>query len=89
FTWTGWDYLGENGIGVVKYADDAGAGEASFSTGFPGLTEWCGDIDITGFRRPVSYYREIVFGLRTEPYIAVQRPENHGKQIAVATPWSW
>ena len=35
---------------------------------------WCGDIDITGHRRPASYYREIVFGLRTEPYIAVQPP---------------
>ncbi|SFR84512.1 Glycosyl hydrolases family 2, sugar binding domain [Agromyces sp. CF514] len=89
FTWTGWDYLGETGIGVVKYADDGARGQASFATGFPGLTAWCGDLDITGFRRPASYYREIVFGLRSEPYIAVQRPEHHGKDIAVATPWAW
>ncbi|WP_394551956.1 glycoside hydrolase family 2 TIM barrel-domain containing protein [Agromyces sp. MMS24-JH15] len=89
FTWTGWDYLGETGIGVVKYDDDGARGQASFATGYPGLTAWCGDLDLTGFRRPASYYREIVFGLRAEPYIAVQRPEHHGKPIAVATPWAW
>ena len=33
---------------------------------YPWLTAWCGDIDITGHRRPVSYYREIVFGLRDD-----------------------
>ena len=31
---------------------------------YPWLLAWCGDIDITGHRRPASYYREIVFGLR-------------------------
>ncbi|MFJ9390783.1 glycoside hydrolase family 2 TIM barrel-domain containing protein [Nocardioides sp. NPDC101246] len=89
FTWTGWDYLGETGIGITKYADDPEAGIASFSTGYPGLTAWCGDLDITGHRRTVSYYRETVFGLRDEPYLAVFRPEHHGKEIALATPWSW
>jgi beta-galactosidase len=38
--------------------------------------------------RPQSYYREIVFGLRSEPYLAVQRPEHHGA-VAAGTPWSW
>jgi len=88
FTWTGWDYLGETGIGVVQYAEGAETA-TGFSTGFPGLTAWSGDIDITGERRPVSFWRETVFGLRSEPYIAVHRPEHHGKAIAVSTPWSW
>ncbi|MFB2554409.1 glycoside hydrolase family 2 TIM barrel-domain containing protein [Herbiconiux liangxiaofengii] len=94
FTWTGWDYLGETGLGTVRYAqpvgeaDDASA-SGSFSGGFPELTAWCGDIDIAGTRRPVSYFRETVFGLRSEPYIAVDRPEFHDTPIAVATPWSW
>ncbi|MFJ8194111.1 glycoside hydrolase family 2 TIM barrel-domain containing protein [Streptomyces sp. NPDC096094] len=88
FTWTGLDYLGETGIGVVKYADSAD-GSQGFSTPYPGLTAYCGDLDLTGHRRPVSYYREIVFGLRTEPYIAVRRPERHGVPVAMATPWSW
>ncbi|MFF8449999.1 glycoside hydrolase family 2 TIM barrel-domain containing protein [Streptomyces leeuwenhoekii] len=88
FTWSGIDYLGETGIGVVKYAGAAGAAQG-FSTAYPGLSAYCGDLDLTGHRRPVSYYREIVFGLRTEPYIAVRRPERHGMPVAVATPWAW
>ncbi|MGI9824928.1 glycoside hydrolase family 2 TIM barrel-domain containing protein [Agromyces sp. Marseille-Q5079] len=86
FTWTGWDYLGETGIGATRYSD---SGQSGFSGGFPELTAWCGDIDIVGNRRPVSYFREIVFGLRSDPFIAVHPPENHGREIAVATPWAW
>lgn len=88
FTWTGWDYLGETGIGLVQYAEDNGD-MAGFSTGYPGLTAWCGDIDITGERRPVSFWRETVFGLRDTPYIAVHRPTRYSSTIAVSTPWSW
>jgi beta-galactosidase len=75
FTWTGWDYLGEAGIGRTVYLDRE---ELTLSAPFPWQLAWCGDIDITGHRRPASYYREVVFGLRHEPYIAVQRPQFHG-----------
>ncbi len=89
FTWTGWDYLGEAGIGrVVWSADDADV-TSGFHGSYPALTAWCGDIDITGHRRPVSYYREIVFGLRAAPYIAVERPGHVGEKPAFALPWSW
>ena len=88
FTWTGWDYLGEVGIGSTPYAEDEQA-VASLEREYPFLTAWCGDLDITGWRRPVSYYREIVFGLRTEPYLAVRRPEHHGHTIALNSPWAW
>lgn len=84
FTWTGWDYLGEVGIGRVRYADEA----PEFEAPFPWRTAWCGDIDITGHRRTVSYYRETVFGLRSEPYIAVHRPETHGRRAATGG-WAW
>lgn len=84
FTWTGWDYLGEAGAGRVKYDPN----EVGFLGSYPWLTAWCGDIDIIGNRRPVSYYREIVFGLRKDPYIAVQRPEHYGKQ-SIPSKWSW
>ena len=89
FTWTGWDYLGETGIGSTRYIDEATEGATGFSGGFPELTAWTGDIDIIGIRRPVSYFREIVFGLRSDPYIAVNPPRNHGREVAVATPWAW
>lgn len=85
FTWTGWDYLGEVGIGRIKYDLNESDG---FMGAYPWLTAWCGDMDIIGNRRPVSYYREIVFGLRKDPYIAVQRPEYYGIQ-PILTKWSW
>jgi beta-galactosidase len=86
FTWTGWDYLGEVGVGRVQYLAEGEA--ASFEAPYPWITAWAGDLDITGNRRPGSYYREIVFGLRAAPYIAVQRPEHHGK-ATVQGQWSW
>ncbi|WP_084127022.1 glycoside hydrolase family 2 TIM barrel-domain containing protein [Demequina sp. NBRC 110054] len=88
FTWTGWDYLGEVGIGSVQYADDPKA-NGQLMREYPWLTAWTADIDITGWRRPVSYYREIVFGLRTEPYIAVQRPSRYGVKVVAHSQWSW
>jgi beta-galactosidase len=87
FTWTGWDYLGEVGIGRPQYAAADGT-RPSFTGPYPYLLAGCGDIDITGHRRPASYYRQIVFGLRTQPYLAVQRPEHHGKTFT-GTPWAW
>lgn len=81
FTWTGWDYIGEAGVGVVDYNTSAG-----FFTPYPCYLAYVGDIDITGHRRPMSYYREIVWGLRKEPYIAVQYPQ-HYEDKAICTPW--
>ncbi|WP_432508887.1 glycoside hydrolase family 2 TIM barrel-domain containing protein [Kineococcus auxinigenes] len=88
FTWTGWDYLGEVGIGATAYAEDPQA-VAALEREYPYLTAWCGDLDITGWRRPISYYREIVFGLRTEPYIAVLRPQHHDHTVTMQSPWAW
>jgi beta-galactosidase len=85
FTWTGWDYLGEAGIGKINYSEDNAAG---LHGQYPWHIAWCGDIDITGGRRPVSYYREIVWGLRKEPYIAVEKPGRYGA-AASPSPWSW
>ena len=82
FTWTGWDYIGEAGIGIPGYQP----GEGGTGALFPAQLAYCGDIDITGFRRPASYLREIVFGLRKEPYIAVQNPCHYGKTV-IKTPW--
>jgi beta-galactosidase len=86
FTWTGWDYLGEVGVGRAQYL--APGDMPSFEAAYPWIAAWTGDLDITGTRRPASYYREIVFGLRNAPYIAVQRPEHHGK-AAMLGQWSW
>lgn len=82
FTWTGWDYIGEAGVGVPAYA----FGEGGFGAQFPCQLAYCGDLDLTGFRRPLSYYREIVFGLTETPFIAVQNPHHFGETL-IKTPW--
>ena len=76
FTWTGWDYIGEAGIGIVGYQP----GEGGLGAQYPCQLAYCGDIDLTGWRRPASYYREIVFGLRKKPYITVQNPYKYGTE---------
>lgn len=45
---------------------------------YPDLMNTGGDISVIGNRRPISYYREIVFGLTKQPCIAVQNPSNYG-----------
>ncbi|MCI7456942.1 glycoside hydrolase family 2 TIM barrel-domain containing protein [Actinomyces urogenitalis] len=85
FTWTGWDYLGEAGIARPVYHDDKPSG---MGAAYPYLLAGSGDIDILGDRKTVSYYREVVFGLRTEPYLAVQRPERFDEAVAPAS-WTW
>lgn len=87
FTWTGWDYLGEVGIGRPQYLT-SDTHRPSHTAPYPYLVAGCGDIDITGHRRPASYYREIVFGLRAQPYLAVRRPQHHDRTYA-GTPWAW
>lgn len=71
FMWTGWDYLGEAGIGQERYA---GMTPDQFNGKYPWRTAYCGDFDLIGDRRPVSYYREIVWGQRQKPYLAVRYP---------------
>lgn len=88
FAWTGWDYLGETGIGRINYDGNRQLFNLSFYGEYPWVTAWCGDIDITGHRLPASYYREIVYGIRTSPYIAVWRPVNYDKTPSLS-PWSW
>ncbi len=82
FTWTGWDYIGEAGVGIPAYK----FGDGGFGAKYPARLSYCGDFDLIGNRRPLSYYREIVFGLETKPYITIINPfENQDKLIK--TPW--
>ena len=82
FTWTGWDYIGEAGVGIPGYHP----GEGGFGAAYPCRLAYAGDIDITGYRRPASYFRQIVFGLRKDPYITVQNPHHYGEHL-IKTPW--
>ena len=65
--WTGLDYLGESGIGRNYYKGER-EGESWIEGGQP---EWhgapCGDVDITGWRKPISHYREMLWKTRNMP----------------------
>ena len=81
FTWTGYDYIGEAGVGIFHYD-----GNANFTSIYPERLGYIGDIDLIGNRRPISYFREIVYGLTDKPYIVVERLE-HAGQTAGKTAW--
>lgn len=85
FSWTAWDYIGEPGIGRIEEEKEG----YNVYAEYPWMLAYCGDFDITGYRRPVSYWRETIWGGRGHsPYIAVQRPENIGRKLKYSQ-WSW
>ena len=85
FVWTGWDYLGESSIGWIGF-------------GYPVYwpVAYCGDIDITGLRRPQSYYRGALFGndavaafvRRPDPLFSHTRRYDWGFDDVQAS-WTW
>ena len=87
FTWTGWNYLGEAGIGKNNYGEAVDPA-ISYLGEYPWIGSACGDFDMIGNRHPISYYREIVYGLRKDPYIAVYDPKNYGVPCQ-DSPWGW
>lgn len=85
--WTGLDYLGESGIGRTYYKGER-EGESWIEGGQP---EWhgapCGDVDITGWRKPISHYREMLWDKDTPLYMAVKEPNGYHGEIHT-TMWS-
>lgn len=70
--------MGENGQGPF----DGKAPPASpMFPGYPWFGSYCGDLDITGFRKPQSYYRDILWNGGDRVYAAVRLPEPDGKKI--------
>jgi beta-galactosidase len=53
FVWTAYDYIGEASIGWLGYQQGT-----SF---YPWNLAYCGDIDICGWKRPQSYYRDALW----------------------------
>ncbi len=84
FSWTAYDYLGEAGIGKITYGAPQGM---SFYAEYPYKAAYCGELNLLGDRRPVSYWRELIWGLRQAPYISVQPPQYYGVQHSM-TNWS-
>jgi beta-galactosidase len=83
FVWTGFDYLGEASIGWLGFP---------FKTTFyPWIHAYCGDLDICGWKRPQSFYRDALWK-PDQLSIFVKSPELNFKLnpiTKVASQWSW
>ena len=85
--WTAIDYLGESGIGRFFYEGETD-GEPWMKKQFPWHGAYCGDIDITGWRKPISHYREMLyFPERNKLYLAVKEPDGYYGKVK-ETMWS-
>lgn len=58
-----------------------------FFHSYPWHAAACGDLDLTGFRKPQSYYRDIVWNGGDRVYATVRLPEPEGKKI-IAIMWA-
>ncbi|MEN6480384.1 MAG: glycoside hydrolase family 2 TIM barrel-domain containing protein, partial [Anaerolineales bacterium] len=85
FVWTAMDYLGESAIGGVA-VDQPYA--QFFADPWPVHLAGCGDLDLSGVKRPQSYYHDLLWGGRTAPFIAVLEPRLYGHKVAFS-PWGW
>lgn len=63
------------------------AAMAALFHGFPWHAAACGDLDLTGFRKPQSYYRDILWNGGDRVYATVRLPEPEGKKI-IAVGWA-
>ncbi|MBN2807488.1 MAG: DUF4982 domain-containing protein [Prolixibacteraceae bacterium] len=86
FVWTAMDYLGESGIGRWYYTGET-PGEHWEHEFFPWHGAYCGDIDLIGWRKPISHYRSMLYNDDKKLYMAVREPEPEGKEIK-GTWWS-
>jgi beta-galactosidase len=77
FDWTCMDYIGEAGVGSAHLDNDR-------SVFFDSA---CGDLDLCGFKKAPSFYRDVVWGL-SELEVFVHRPIPEGRRETVAG-WGW
>ena len=83
FVWTAMDYLGEAGIGHTTCEKEDG----NQLMPWPWFNANCGDIDLTGNKKPQSYYRDIVWR-QSDIEMAVHAPLSEGCKETVSY-WGW
>jgi beta-galactosidase len=86
FVWTSIDYLGESSIGRWYYSGDV-PGQHWENDFFPWHGAYCGDIDLIGWRKPISHYRSMLYNNTEKLYMAVREPEPEPLEIK-ETQWS-
>lgn len=77
FVWTGFDYLGEAGIGWY-----------GFSGNHLWTVAYCGDINLIGEKRPQSYYRDVLWSDKPEISAFVRNPE-YSFNLKNGWDWTW
>jgi len=84
FLWTGFDYLGEAGIGHV------GTGHEFWKTWphWPWRGADCGVIDMCGFPKPGYWFRKAIWNDEPMVYIAVQTDKSARNKDVVSF-WNW
>lgn len=81
FVWTAIDYMGESGIGRHYYEGQV-PGEHYHRPLWPWHGALCGDIDLTGMRKPVSYYRDMLYNPAMPAlHMSVREPEGYVGEI--------
>lgn len=89
FVWTAIDYIGESGIGRWYYEGDV-EGEHYHRPLYPWHAAYCGDIDLTGLRKPISHYRSMLWNEEGEKlYIAVREPDGYNGKIKTTLWGTW
>lgn len=83
FVWTSMDYFGESGIGHTWLSNE----KDNFLKPWPWYNAWCGDIDVCGFKKPQSYYRDVVWR-RSQIEMMVHTPLPEGVHENVSG-WGW
>jgi beta-galactosidase len=86
FVWSAIDYLGESGIGRV-YPPGVEATPHWKGNMWPWHGATCGDIDLSGWRKPASHYRQIVWDRGEKLYAAVRLPSPDGREWSLSQ-WS-
>ena len=83
FIWTGWDYLGESGIGTVRYLDrktKKPVEDGLIISGGPGV------IDLCGYPRAEVGWNKSIWGLKRTPTIGVD-PVTHAGDFRAVSMW--
>ena len=88
--WTGLDYLGESAIGLWHYENEPRV-EHWQAEHFPYHGAYCGDVDLTGWRKPISHYRDMLWNVEesaADVYLAVREPDYYVNGHVTETLWS-
>ena len=84
FEWTAMDFMGEVSLGWAA-RESFGAPDSVL---FPWMSTNSGDFDLCGFKKPRSYYRDILFGNENKLSCFVQSPVP-SYVLNNDSPWGW